>query len=221
MRTWIVVEVSTADRARLEAVVPDWNSPQRHVWRAEIVLLTADGHGTNEIMRRKALCPRPFPGGDSELDLDRHRSAGVAERAAHLLPHGPPGVLRQRGQDLARGPAAPLERPVVGVEGGKDEGVRDSIDLHADEAGPGEKRAQQVGVAEGEGARGGLRDGGCVPRQEDVDAAVVGSLGRGQDRDGGASPRAQHAVELADPARGVGEEHEPEAAQQGVEAAVW
>jgi Winged helix-turn helix len=28
------------------------NSPQKHVWRAKIVLLTADGHGTAEIMRR-------------------------------------------------------------------------------------------------------------------------------------------------------------------------
>ena len=30
------------------------NAPQKHVWRAEIVLLTADGVGTNEIMRRTA-----------------------------------------------------------------------------------------------------------------------------------------------------------------------
>ena len=30
----------------------DRNSPQKHVWRAQIVLLTADGCGTTEIMRR-------------------------------------------------------------------------------------------------------------------------------------------------------------------------
>ncbi len=54
MREGITVEVSSADRARLEAVVVDRNSPQKHVWRARIVLLTADGHGTVEIMRRKA-----------------------------------------------------------------------------------------------------------------------------------------------------------------------
>jgi len=52
MRTGIVVEVSAADRARLAVIVADRNSPQKHVWRAEIVLLTADGLGTNEIMRR-------------------------------------------------------------------------------------------------------------------------------------------------------------------------
>ena len=52
MRGGIIVEVSAADRARLEAIVADRNSPQKHVWRARIVLLTADGIGTNEIMRR-------------------------------------------------------------------------------------------------------------------------------------------------------------------------
>ena len=52
MRTGIVVEVNAADRVRLEAVLADRNSPQKHVWRARIVLLTADGYGTVEIMRR-------------------------------------------------------------------------------------------------------------------------------------------------------------------------
>ena len=44
--------VSAEDRARLEAIVADRNSPQKHVWRARIMLLTADGLGTVEIMRR-------------------------------------------------------------------------------------------------------------------------------------------------------------------------
>ena len=52
MREGIRVEVSAADRARLEAVVADRNSPQKHVWRARIILATADGCGTAEIMRR-------------------------------------------------------------------------------------------------------------------------------------------------------------------------
>jgi transposase len=52
MREGIRVEVSAADRARLEAVVADRNSPQKHVWRARIVLATADGCGTAAIMRR-------------------------------------------------------------------------------------------------------------------------------------------------------------------------
>jgi transposase len=52
MREGISVEVRAADRARLEAVVADRNSPQKHVWRARIILGTADGLGTGEIMRR-------------------------------------------------------------------------------------------------------------------------------------------------------------------------
>ncbi len=54
MRTGITIKVSPEDRRRLEAVVGDRNSPQKHVWRARIVLLTADGVGTNGIMRTTA-----------------------------------------------------------------------------------------------------------------------------------------------------------------------
>ena len=50
MREGIFVEVISADRARLEAVVADRNSPQKHVWRVRIILLTADGFGTVGIM---------------------------------------------------------------------------------------------------------------------------------------------------------------------------
>ena len=52
MRKGIVVNVRAADRQRLAAIVANRNSPQKHVWRARIVLLTADGVGTAEIMRR-------------------------------------------------------------------------------------------------------------------------------------------------------------------------
>jgi len=52
MRTGIIVDVNAADRARLETIVADRNSPQKYVWRARIVLLTAAGLGTNEIMRQ-------------------------------------------------------------------------------------------------------------------------------------------------------------------------
>ena len=41
-----------ADRARLETLLTDRNTPRKVVWRAEIILATADGYGTNEIMRR-------------------------------------------------------------------------------------------------------------------------------------------------------------------------
>jgi len=52
MRAGIVVNVARADRRRLEAIVADRGAPQKHVWRANIILATADGCGTAEIMRR-------------------------------------------------------------------------------------------------------------------------------------------------------------------------
>jgi Winged helix-turn helix len=45
------IRLSAAERSELEAVVANRNSPQKHVWRAKIVLLTADAHGTADIMR--------------------------------------------------------------------------------------------------------------------------------------------------------------------------
>lgn len=50
MRSGIFISVSAADRRCLEAIVADRNAPQKHVWRARIVRLTADGLGTNAIM---------------------------------------------------------------------------------------------------------------------------------------------------------------------------
>ena len=47
----ICIYVSPANRARLEAIIADRNSTSKAVWRARIVLATADGHGTNKIMR--------------------------------------------------------------------------------------------------------------------------------------------------------------------------
>ena len=49
---WNFHSPQTADRRRLTALARDRNAAQKHVWRAEIVLLSADGVGTNEIMRR-------------------------------------------------------------------------------------------------------------------------------------------------------------------------
>ena len=51
MRAGIDFTVTPEDRRRLEAVVRDRNRPQKHVWRARIILLTAEGLGTNGIVR--------------------------------------------------------------------------------------------------------------------------------------------------------------------------
>src|ERR1051325_5430046 len=52
MRAGIIVHVTRADRRRLKAIVADRSAPQKHVWRANIILATAEGCGTAEIMRR-------------------------------------------------------------------------------------------------------------------------------------------------------------------------
>jgi DDE superfamily endonuclease/Homeodomain-like domain len=106
MRTGIVVEVTAADRARLEAVVADRNSPQKHVWRARIVLLTADGCGTIEIMLRTGRAKtavwrwqeRYMQAGVGGLLRDKTRPSrvpplppGVAERVVALTLADPPG----------------------------------------------------------------------------------------------------------------------------------
>ena len=52
MRTGTSIDVTGNDRERLLAIIAERNSPQKHVWRARIVLMTADGHGTTAIMRQ-------------------------------------------------------------------------------------------------------------------------------------------------------------------------
>ncbi len=52
MRTGISITLKPADRRRLKALARDRNTPHKHVWRAKIVLLSADGVGTNEIRRQ-------------------------------------------------------------------------------------------------------------------------------------------------------------------------
>ena len=48
----ICLYLGPADRVQLEVLCANRNTPRKVVWRAEIVLATADGCGTNEIMRR-------------------------------------------------------------------------------------------------------------------------------------------------------------------------
>lgn len=81
MRTGISIQLTDTARQQLTAIVTDRNGPQKHVWRAQIVLLTADGCGTAEIMRR----------------------AGVAKSAVcrwqeRFMTDGVDGLLRDRTQ---------------------------------------------------------------------------------------------------------------------------
>jgi transposase len=54
MKTEDTIERGTEDRARLEELIKAPSTPQKHVWRARIVLLTADGLGVSAIARRTA-----------------------------------------------------------------------------------------------------------------------------------------------------------------------
>src|SRR4030088_2676638 len=103
MRAGIVVNVTRADRLRLEAIVADRSAPQKHVWRAKVILATADGCGTAEIMRR---C------GKSKPVVWTWQARFMAEGVEGLLrdktrkpgkPPLPPNTV-QRVVDLALGP---------------------------------------------------------------------------------------------------------------------
>ena len=49
MRKGIFTIVTPADRVRLQAIIRDRNSPQKHVWRARIIVLTANDNGTTAV----------------------------------------------------------------------------------------------------------------------------------------------------------------------------
>ncbi len=98
MREGITVQVSRADRARLAAMAADRNCPQKHVWRAQIVLLTADGVGTNAIMRYT---------GKSKVTVWRWQERFMAEGIAGLVRD------KTRPSRIAPLPAAVRERTVA------------------------------------------------------------------------------------------------------------
>jgi transposase len=50
VRTGISIRVVEADRQRLDALVAGRDTPQKHVWRAQISLPSAAGVGTNAVM---------------------------------------------------------------------------------------------------------------------------------------------------------------------------
>jgi len=106
MRAGRSLTVSPDDILRLKALVKDRNDPQKHVWRAKIVLLTAEGVGTNEIMRqtgKSKTCvwrwqERFIEEGFDGLLRDKTRpsrlqrlGAEVAERVVALTLGEPPG----------------------------------------------------------------------------------------------------------------------------------
>ena len=118
MRSGVEVRLDPVDRERLEAVVADRNSLQKHVWRAEILLLTADGFGTNEIMRRTGKSKpcvwrwqeRFMTDGVDGLLRDKTRPPGkapiseavVAEMIEKTLHETPPEATHWTVRDMAK-----------------------------------------------------------------------------------------------------------------------
>src|SRR5262245_46551858 len=88
----ICIYIGPASRARLEAIIADRNSKAKAVWRAWIVLATADGHGTNAIMRLT---------GKPKLCVWRWQERYIGE--------GVDGLLRDRARPPGR---KPLSRKV-------------------------------------------------------------------------------------------------------------
>ena len=94
MREGISIEVGAADREQLAAVVA-----QKHVWRARIILATAEGCGTAEIMRRA---------GVSKPCVWRWQERFMREGVA--------GLLREKTRKPGLPPLAPaLVEQVVGL----------------------------------------------------------------------------------------------------------
>src|SRR6266849_3779683 len=89
----ISIWVSAADRERLAEVVADRNSPQKHVWRARIILATAGGCGAAEIMRRAGVS-KPCVGRWQERFM-REGVAGLLREKTRKpgLPPLPPALV--------------------------------------------------------------------------------------------------------------------------------
>jgi hypothetical protein len=93
MRNGVEVRLRPGDRERLEAVLVDRNSPQKHVWRARIILATAEGCGTTEVMRRAGVSKpcvwrwqrRFMEAGVDGLVHDKTRKPGKAPVPDHVV----------------------------------------------------------------------------------------------------------------------------------------
>lgn len=103
MRTGISFTLTNGDRQRLDAIVADRNAPHKHVWRARIVLLSADDLGTNAIMAAT---------GKTKTCIWRWQERFMTDGVDGLLrdktrPPGKPPVAADRTQEVVRLTLAP------------------------------------------------------------------------------------------------------------------
>ena len=123
MRKGVEVRLGPGDRERLEAIVGSGNSPQKHVWRARIVLLSAEGIGTMAIQRRTGKgnpTIRTMRGGDDSAAASSAMGlAARAHTAAWLSPAlaiegGAAGFSRAKSGSALAGPGSPSAISVPG-----------------------------------------------------------------------------------------------------------
>src|ERR1700682_3033658 len=123
MRKGIEVRLGPGDRERLEGVIGSGNSPQKHVWRARIVLLSADGLGTMAIQRQT---------GKGKPTIWRWQARFMAEGVDGLLheatrPAGKPALTPEtieRWGEMAAGASRRGVRPIWAAHGLKPHRVR-------------------------------------------------------------------------------------------------
>src|SRR5689334_23273745 len=114
------IELTVADRERLEWIVAAPMSPQKHVWRARIILLSAAGLGTMAIVRQAGRTKRAV-----WRWQDRFRAEGVAgllrdkTRPGRLAPLSPEQIrtvvdktLREEPPDAGQWSTRTLARAV-------------------------------------------------------------------------------------------------------------
>src|SRR3977135_1098686 len=93
MRAGVTFSITAADLDRLRVLVSDRNAAQKHVWRARIVLLSAERFGTNAIMRET---------GKSKTCVWRWQERFAAEGFEGLLHDKTrPSRLKPLGDDVA------------------------------------------------------------------------------------------------------------------------
>src|SRR4029077_9789285 len=93
MREGVEVRLGPGEREGLEAVIGSGNSPQKHVWRARIVLLSAAGFGTMAIQRQTGKATptigrgqaRCMPEGLEGLWREAPRPAGKPPLTAEII----------------------------------------------------------------------------------------------------------------------------------------
>ena len=166
MRAGIVVQVTRADRRRLEAIVADRGAPQKHVWRAHLVA-TADGCGTAEIMRRSGKAKpvvwtwqaRFMAEGVAGLLRDKTRKPGKPPLASETV---------QRVVDLALGPPPGEATHWSGRELAKAVGVS----LHSGATHPGSSSARAASDADVQAVEGARN----LPRSSGTSSAFMSIL---------------------------------------------